>query len=51
MDRDRDTHLDHEDVGALGHVQRGLDEGLAAVRRVLLVRLLVTKARVAVETD
>jgi hypothetical protein len=45
----RHAGLDHEDVGALVGVEVGLEQRLAAVGRVLLVRLLVAEPGVRVE--
>ena len=45
----RNSRLDHQHVGALERRRAGLDERLAAVRRVLLVGLLVAEAGVRVE--
>ncbi len=44
------TGLDHEHVGTLGGIQSSLNESLPSIGRVLLVRLLIAKSGVTVQS-
>ena len=45
----RHTRLDHEHIGTFSGIQSSLDKSLATVGRILLVSLLISEARVAVQ--